>query len=307
MFQKQTMMRRVLLSLIPIYLLAIYLYGWRFLLLGALVFGVGIGIEYLFERRRGKKVSEAILVTCSLFLLSLPSSTPWWIAIIGISFAVVVGKEVFGGFGRNIFNPAITGRLFIYITFPSQLQSGYFTPGNFGIGADVLSSATPLELLRQGGSVDLLMSFLGIRPGAMGETSLPLIILAAIFLIATRTASWRIILMTLAGAAAVTTALDLAGVTAAIPSLGAFVSGSIVFTAVFIATDPVSAPKKPAAQWLYGLLIGTTAVVIRTFSLFPEGTSFGILLGNTFASLLDEMFGKKKKTTGLKSGTEGSE
>lgn len=293
MFQKQVMMRRVLLALIPLYLMAIFLYGWRVLYLGAIVFAVGIGTEYIFERYRKKKVSEAVLVTCSLYLLSLPAHTPWWIAALGILFAVAIGKEVFGGFGRNIFNPAISGRLFVYISFPNQLQSGYLTPGGFGIGADALTSATPLGLIRNGETFDQLMSFLGVRAGTMGESSVPLIVLAAIFLIATKTANWRIILATIASAVCMTLAFELAGFSQALPVLPAILSGSIVFTAVFIVTDPVSAPKKKASQWVYGILIGLVAVLIRTFSLFPEGTSFAVLLGNTFASLFDETFTKK--------------
>ena len=293
MFQKQVIMRRVLLSLIPIYLLAIYLYGWRVLFLGAIVFTAGVASEYVFERYRKKKVSEAVLVTCSLFLLSIPAHTPWWIAVLGILFSVTIGKAVFGGFGRNIFNPAITGRLFIYISFPNQLQSGYLTVGNFGIGADAITSATQLGLIRTGESIDLFRAFIGLRVGAMGESSILLIILAAIFLMATKTANWRIILSTITSAVGLTLVFYLAGFDRALPFLPAILSGSIVFTSVFIVTDPVSAPKKKGSQWVYGFLIGSTAVLIRTFSLFPEGTSFAVLLGNTFASLIDELFTRK--------------
>ena len=294
MFQKQVMMRRVLIALIPIYLFSIYLYGWRLLLLGVLVFVVGIGIEYLFEKSRKKKVSEAVLVTCSLYLIGLPANTPWWIAIIGIAFAVFITKEIYGGFGRNIFNPAISGRLFVYITFPNQLQSGFLEPGNFGFGVDTISTATPLDLLRQGESIDYLMVFLGIRPGSMGESAIILILIAAIYLIVTKTANWRLMLSTFASAAVLTFALHLFGVAKALPPVAALISGSLLFVAVFYATDPVSAPKRRGAQWLYGIIIGSTTVLVRTFSLFPEGTSFGILLGNTFASLLDNIVTRSK-------------
>ncbi len=294
MFQKQVMMRRVLIALIPIYLFSIYLYGWRLLLLGVLVFVVGIGIEYLFEKSHKKKVSEAVLVTCSLYLIGLPANTPWWIAIIGIAFAVFITKEIYGGFGRNIFNPAISGRLFVYITFPNQLQSGFLEPGNFGFGVDAISTATPLDLLRQGESIDYLMVFLGIRPGSMGESAIILILIAAIYLIVTKTANWRLMLSTFASAAVLTFALHLFGVAKALPPVAALISGSLLFVAVFYATDPVSAPKRRGAQWLYGIIIGSTTVLVRTFSLFPEGTSFGILLGNTFASLLDNIVTRSK-------------
>ena len=286
-FQKQRINRRVLIALIPIYLFALYLYGPRLLILGVPVFVVGIGAEYIFEKSRNKKVSEAVLVSCSLYLLSLPAHTPLWIAVIGIVFGIFMGKEIYGGFGRNIFNPALSGRLFVYLTFPNQLQVGYLEPGGFGIGADVITSATPLKLLRQGESIDMLMTFLGFRPGAMGESSIVLILIAAVYLMATKTANWRIILSTFASGAILTAALSLAGVSKALPPLGAMTSGSFLFVAVFYATDPVSAAKKKGAQWLYGTVIGTVSVLVRTFSLFPEGTSFGVFIANTFASLLD--------------------
>jgi Na+-transporting NADH:ubiquinone oxidoreductase subunit B len=299
LFQKQAIMRRVLLALAPIYLFALYLYGWRLLALGAVVFVVGVGLEYIFEKKRGKKVSEAALVTCSLFLLSLPAQTPLWVAAIGIAFGIVFGKEIYGGFGRNIFNPAISGRLFIYITFPNLLQTGYLLPGRFGFASiDGITTATPLKMLRAGEGVEIFDLLLGFRAGAMGESSIILIVVAAIYLIATNTASWRIILTTAVSAALLTFALDFFDAAKALPALPAMMSGSILFVAVFYATDPVSAPKKRPSQYVYGGIIGGVSILIKTFSLFPVGTSFGIIVGNTFSSLLDEIFsgsGKKKK------------
>ena len=295
LFQKQVIMRRVLLALAPIYLFAFYLYGWRLLVLGIVVFAGGIGLEYIFESRRGKKVSEAILVTCSLFLLSLPPQTPWWVALVGIAFGVVFGKEVYGGFGRNIFNPAISGRLFIYITFPTFLQSGYLIPGRFGFTAtDAVTTATPLQMIRGGETADLLGLLLGFRAGAMGESSIVLIALGAVYLVATKTASWRIIASEVGGAALFSFAFDLLKLPQALPALPSLLAGSVIMVGVFYATDPVSAPKKPAAQYIYGVLIGAVSMVIQNFSLFPVGTSFAVIIGNTFASLLDELIGARK-------------
>jgi Na+-transporting NADH:ubiquinone oxidoreductase subunit B len=299
LFQKQAIMRRVLLALTPIYLFALYLYGWRLLALGVVVFVVGVGLEYVFEKKRGKKVSEAALVTCSLFLLSLPAQTPLWVAAVGIAFGIVFGKEIYGGFGRNIFNPAISGRLFIYITFPNLLQTGYLLPGRFGFASvDGVTAATPLMMLRGGENVDVLDLLLGFRAGAMGESSIALIAVAAVYLIATNTANWRMIISTSVSAAILTFALDFFGAAKALPTLPAMLSGSILFVSVFYATDPVSAPKKRPSQFIYGVIIGGVSILIKTFSLFPVGTSFGIIVGNTFASLLDELFsgsgGKKK-------------
>ncbi len=295
LFQKQVIMRRVLLALAPIAVFALIMYGWRLLLLAVVVFVAGIGLEYAFESRRGKKVSEAALVTCSLYLLSLPPQTPWWVALLGIGFAIVFAKEVYGGFGRNVFNPAITGRLFIYITFPRYLQMGYLIPGRFGFAAtDAITTATPLDLIRAGEHVDLLQLLLGFRAGAMGESSIVLILLAAVYLIATKTANWRIIATEIAAAAAFSFAIDLLGIARALPALPSLLSGSVIMVGVFYATDPVSAPKKPAAQYLYGTLIGAIAMVIQNFSLFPVGTSFAVIIGNTFASLLDELVGARR-------------
>ncbi|MFH2113378.1 MAG: RnfABCDGE type electron transport complex subunit D [Spirochaetota bacterium] len=293
MFQKQAVMRRVLYALAPIAGFAIWLYGLRVLAVLAVSLAVGVLIEYLFEKRKGGKVSEAVLVTATLFALSMPPGVPLWIVAIGIAFSVFMAKEVYGGFGRNIFNPAIAGRLFVYISFAGVLGSSFYEPGNFGAAAgslfgriDAVSAVTPLAALRDGSQVPLLGLLTGIRPGSIGESSVILIVAAAIYLLVTKTAQWRLILSTVIGGAVAAGILILAGIPAALP-LEALLAGSFLFVAVFMSTDPVSAPKKQSAQLVYGLLIGVVVVVIRTFSLFPEGTSFAILIGNTFASLFD--------------------
>ncbi|MGJ8454680.1 RnfABCDGE type electron transport complex subunit D [Pseudothermotoga sp. U03pept] len=286
-FQKQPLMRRVLYSLLPIYLFALSLYGLRLLWLSLFVFTTGILTEYVMERQKGKAVTEAVLVTCSLLTLSLPPLTPWWVAIIASFFAVFFAKEVYGGFGRNIFNPAIVGRLFVYIAFPIAMTTNWLLPRT-----DSVTGATPLDLLRAGSTVDLKDLFFGIRPGAMGESSVLLIVAAAVYLVLTKTASFRIILSTFTSAAVLSFLLEQF---ANAPSTVAMLfSGSLLFVTVFMATDPVSAPKKASSQWLYGVIIGVCTVLIRMYSLFSEGTSFGVLMGNTFASLLDEVLSKKK-------------
>ncbi len=294
LFQKQPMMRKVIYSLLPIYLFAGYMYGWRLLFLTGIVFSAGIVTEYIFEKLRKKKVTEAVLVTCMLYLLSLPPLTPWWIALIGIVFGVIFGKMVFGGFGRNTYNPAITGRLFVYISFPNRMTYDWSTFGNFGIGMDALSGATPLSILREGGSIDIVQHLLGFRPGSMGESPIILIVLAGIYLIWTKTASWEIITGYFTSAMLLSLGLYLFDAPYAMEPVSAMISGSVLFVLVFMATDPISAPKRTPSKWVYGIVIGMTTVIIRTFSLFPEGTSFGILLGNTFAPLLDEIFTRKK-------------
>lgn len=295
LFQKQIMMRRMLYALVPLFLFSTYLYGWRVPALTLVVFALGIITEYIFARRKNKPVSEAVLVTCSLYTLSLPPMVPLWIAGIGIIFAVVFAKEVYGGFGRNIFNPAIAGRLFIYITFPNVMTRAWAVPGNFGM-IDTITSATPLEFLKAGQDSDLFTLLYGNRTGSIGESATILIVLAAIYLIWTKTANWRIILATLGSALLTVVVINFFDPSKDINLLHYMLSGSILFVAVFIATDPITAPKKVKSLIVYGVIIGSVSMVVRTYSLFPEGTSFGVLMANTFASLLDIIFTKKKVT-----------
>ncbi|KLO23306.1 NQR2 and RnfD family protein [Marinitoga sp. 1197] len=291
-FLKQVMMRRVLYSLIPIYLFALYFYGIRLIFLSIVVFSGGILTEYIMEKRVKKNVSEAVLVTSLLFVLSLPPLTPWWVALIGIIFGVLFGKEVFGGFGRNPFNPAIVGRLFIYITFPNIMTLSWMVPGKFGI--DVITTATPLKLMRESNEAfDIVKMFFGFRAGSMGESFIFLILLGAIYLIYTKTASWRIMLSTFLTSFILIYAFYFSGIVNY--PLQYLMSGSLIFVIVFMATDPISAPKKQISHWYYGIIIGVVAVLIRTFSLFPEGTSFAVLFANTFAPLIDELVSLKKK------------
>jgi Na+-transporting NADH:ubiquinone oxidoreductase subunit B len=322
-FQKQDIMRRVVYSLIPMFLFATFLYGWRVIVTTALVFALGIATEYVFEKSRKKKVSEAVLVTCSLYALSLPPATPLWISGIGIVFAVAIAKEVYGGFGRNVFNPAITGRLFVYLTFPTVLTTAWMVPamvdvsnamgltGAFGtsgqISVDTLTAATPLAMMRSGEMPSLWNLFLGFRAGSMGESSIILILGAAAYLINTKTANWKLILSTFLSALFFTIVFYFAGwipgvspgnyggITHLVPIAAYMMSGSIMYVAVFMSTDPVSGPNNPGAQWAYGILIGGVSMTVRTFSGFPEGTSFGIMIANVFSALLDEIFPKKKK------------
>lgn len=323
MFQKQDIMRRVVYSMVPVFLFATFLYGWRVLVTTAVVFAFGIATEYVFERSRKKKVSEAVLVTCSLYALSLPPVTPLWISVIGIVFAVAMAKEVYGGFGRNIFNPAITGRLFIYLTFPTVLTTAWMVPamvdvsnafatsGIFGtsgmVNVDAMTAATPLAVIRSGELPNLWNLFLGFRSGSMGESSIVLILLAAGYLLYTKTANWKLMLSTFFSAlffAVVLYFADLipgmspasySGLGHLAPIAAYMMSGSIIFVSVWMATDPISGPNNPGAQFAYGFIIGGVTMAVRAFAGFPEGTSFGIMMGNVFSALLDEIFPKKKK------------
>jgi len=295
-FLKQPMMRKVLYALTPIYLFALYMYGINLVILSIFVFLSGILTEFIMEKAKKKKqtkVSEAVLVTCMLMVLSLPPLVSPAVAIIGTVFAVLFGKMVYGGFGRNIFNPAIVGRLFLYITFANQMTMSFVKPGNWGI--DALSAATPLALMRSGETVSFFDMFFGNRAGSFGEAPTFLIIIGAVYLIITKTASWRIITSTFLSGFLLASILYASGVGAALDPITSIMGGSFLFVTVFMATDPVSAPKKNTSHFIYGFIIGITAILVRTFSLFPEGTSFAILTANTFAALIDLMISSKKK------------
>lgn len=315
MFIKQPIMRKVILSLIPLLAFSIWLYGLRVLAVTAVSVLVSAGIEVIFEKKQGRKASEAVFVTALLFALSMPPLVPLWIVAVGSAFAVFMAKEVFGGFGRNVFNPAISGRIFVYISFATVLGSAFVPGGNFGTllsnagaGIDAVAAATPLSVMSKGETVPFISLLIGIRNyvpgvgfqsgiagGAIGESSILLIVLAGVYLVATKTAQWRLIASTLLGAFFLQGMLVLLKIPNTLPFQSLF-AGSLWFVAVFMSTDPVSAPKKPPAQYLYGLIIGFCIVLIRNFSAFPEGTSFAILIGNTFASLLDKLLLVKKRT-----------
>lgn len=313
-FMKQPTMRKVLYALAPIVLAAIYFFGWRVLALLAVNIASGIFAEWLFKRKSKKPITEAVMVSAVLYTLTLPVRTPLWIGALGIFFGIVFGREVFGGFGRNVFNPALVGRAFVYVSFPAQLTIQWTEAAKGGIGSlasllgpsiDTLASATPMIAFRNSGELasiyDLLVGFV---PGSIGETSRILIILAGIYLIVTKTASWQLIVSTLLGFIAASAGFYALGITQVMPPLHGLLSGGILFGAVFMVTDPVSAPKTIEAKWAYGLLIGVITVVIRGFALFSGGVMFAILIGNTFSPLMDEIVKalKKPKKAGAVNG-----
>ena len=297
-FLKQKMMTKVLWSLLPILLLSIYFYGLRVLVLLLAVTITGILCEYGIMRLINKektKVSEAVLVTCALFTLTLPPSVPIWVALVGIAFGVIFGKCVFGGFGKNVFNPALVGRCLIYVSFPAYMTVAWtkpYTGSLLGIfrwtnGLDALTSSTPMILLNKEGILtDYLKMFIGNISGSLGETSGLLILIAAIYLIFTKTASWKIIVSCILSFGAFSAILYFAGVIESDP-LFSLLSGGFLFAAVFMATDPISAPKQDSSKVIYGILIALVAMVIRAFSLFTEGIMFAILIVNTFVPLID--------------------
>lgn len=298
-FTKQLLMRKVLYALIPIVSLATYFYGLRILLLLGIVCTFGMITEWVFVRKSSRKISESIFVTTALFTLTLPPNTPYSIAIIGIVFGVIFGKMVFGGFGKNPFNPALVGRAFIYVNFPNALTVQWNEPAHGLLGGftqyltpaiDAVSEATPMMLFRSTGQVIPLKElFLGNISGSIGETSAILILMAAIYLIATKTAAKEIVFSVLFSFLVLSSILYYSEFDQILPPLTGLFSGGLLFGATFMATDPISAPRTFEGRILYGSLIGFLTVIIRGFALFSGGIMFAILIGNTFAPIIDEL------------------
>lgn len=298
LFTKQKMMRTVLWTMLPIYLFSVYLFGWRVLaLLLVNILFASIG-EYLIMRMINKdnaKVTEAAFVTAALYTLTLPATLPFWMSIVGVLFGIIIGKCIFGGFAKNVFNPALVGRAFIYVSFPVPMTSTWVQPFSSLPGGftrwlnttDMITAATPLIQLKKGqGPTPLPNLLIGNTAGSIGETSIILIVLAGLYLMYTKTASWKIIVSTFLSGAVFTFLFNALGMVNFDP-LAALLSGGFFFGTVFMATDPVSAPKNDIAKILYGILIGFCTVAIRNFSSFNEGMMFAILVGNAFAPFLD--------------------
>ncbi|MFK8067000.1 MAG: NADH:ubiquinone reductase (Na(+)-transporting) subunit B [Gammaproteobacteria bacterium] len=250
--------------------------------------------EVWFAAVRNHEVNEGFLVTSMLYTLILPPSTPLWQVALGISFGVVIGKEVFGGTGKNFLNPALTGRAFLFFAYPAQLSGdGVWNT------IDGYSSATPLALAAQGGldaienaGFTLAQTFIGNMQGSIGETSAFACLLGALFLIYTRVASYRIMLGVFLGMVFTTYLFNWIGSDTnpmfALPWTWHFTLGGFAFGMVFMATDPVSASMTDAGRWIYGGLIGFMVVMIRVVNpAFPEGMMLAILFANIFAPLID--------------------
>lgn len=254
----------------------------------------GLGIEFIFAQLRGHEVNEGFLVSGILIPLIVPVSTPLWMVAVATIFAVIIGKEVFGGTGMNIVNPALLARAFLFFAYPSQLSGDKVWIAE---QVDGTSGATPLGHLltaTEKADIDALPSaldaFWGFIPGSVGETSTFAILLGGLFLLYTGIASWRIMLSVFAGGYIMGLIFNLIGanVYMDLPAYYHLVIGGFAFGAVFMATDPVSAAQTNKGKWIYGFLIGLMAVLIRVFNpAYPEGMMLAILLLNVFAPLID--------------------
>ena len=266
---------------------------WYFIPVYAVTFIVGGFWEVLFAMKRGHEVNEGFFVTSILFALACPPSIPLWMVALGISFGVVIGKEVFGGTGKNFLNPALTGRAFLFFAYPAAMSGDAVWTA-----VDGYSGATALSVAATGG-VSALESqfgwnstFIGTIPGSIGETSTLAILLGLVGLIWARIASWRIVLGVMLGMVALTTLFNAIDSDTNemfnVPWYWHFSIGGFAFGMVFMATDPVSAAMTNIGKWIYGILIGVMVILIRVVNpAFPEGMMLAILFCNLFAPLID--------------------
>ena len=308
---KQSLMRKVLIALVPLQCLGILFFGWRTLILLILNSAAAYGVEWLFVRKQTGKVTEAVFVTSMLFTLTLPPTIPYWISVLGVVFGVLFGKMVFGGFGKNPFNPALVGRAFIYVNFPNFMTARWIGPTNYFDGltqysVDTITQATPMTLYRLDQTMlPISNMIIGNTSGSIGETSAAVILIIAIILLIKKIISKDIFWSLIISFLVMNTVFYGAGIRQVPPPLYGLFSGGILFGATFMATDPISSPKTVWGKRIYGVIIGSVTLIIRSFALFSGGFMFAVLIGNTFAPILDELVNALKKSKPKKEASHG--
>jgi Na+-transporting NADH:ubiquinone oxidoreductase subunit B len=298
----QKPMMYVCTALAPLVFAAVYLFGWRAFALVLISLVFGIITESFFTFSEGKPVTSAVFVTCLIYGLSLPPTLPFWMAAAGVIFGVGLGKMAFGGLGQNVFNPAMVGRCFIYITFPIHMTNRWPEPVSGVLGGftswaapDAVTGATPLAILYKGETLPFKNLLWGYTSGSIGETSAFLIIIGAAYIIYKKAAPWRMALSCLLGG--ITAALlffPLNTASSFSSPLYVLFAGSFLFGAAFVVTEPISGAKTKQGQWVYGFAIGFLIIVLRRYSNFSEGLMFSVLLLNAFVPLIDQAFKKKR-------------
>jgi Na+-transporting NADH:ubiquinone oxidoreductase subunit B len=289
----------------------IFLFGFLAVLPKILVsYIVGLGIEFAWAQWKGEEIQEGFLVSGILIPLIIPVNCPLWILAVAVAFAVIIGKEIFGGTGMNIFNPALLCRAFLFFAYPTKMSGDQVWVANdsiFGLGntlPDGFTMATPLGEIGQGATVSASLNdmILGFIPGSIGETSVIAIALGAILLLWTGIASWKTMLSVFVGGGLTACLFESLGMTP-IAWYEHLVLGGFCFGAVFMATDPVTSCRTECGKWYYGFLIGMMAVVIRVMNPgYPEGMMLAILLMNMFAPTIDHFVVERNISKRMKRG-----
>ncbi len=273
-----------IVALVPSTLAAVLFFGFDAIRIIAASYVAGGIVEVLFALIRKKDIEEGFLVTGLIFPLTLPPTVPTWMVVVGSVFGVFFGKEVFGGTGRNIFNPALVGRLFMTIAFPQAMSASWQAPFS-----DAITSATPLSVFKSAHEfTPLLKLMFGLTGGSMGELFRVGIILGGIFLMATKVANWRIPVTYLATVLVVSLpgSVFISQIAAPLPQL---FSGGLLFGAMFMMTDPVTSPYTRMGKYIFGFLCGLLTIIIRAFSGYTEGVMFSIIFMNALTPLLDHI------------------
>lgn len=275
---------------------SLFFYGFLAVLPNLLVsYIVGLGIEFAWAQWKGEEIQEGYLVSGIIIPLIIPVTTPLWMLAIAVAFAVIFAKEIFGGTGMNIFNVAIAARMFLFFSYPSKMTGDSVwvsTDSICGLGyqlPDGFTAATPLGQIAQGitPQSSLADMVLGFIPGSVGETSVIAIAIGAVILLWTGIASWKTMLSVFVGGIAMALIFSVTGKTP-ISWYEHIVLGGFCFGAVFMATDPVTSARTETGKYIYGLLIGIMAVVVRVLNPgYPEGMMLAIFFGNMFAPLID--------------------
>ena len=277
-------------------LLEMFAYGFLVMLPKLLVsYVVGLGIEFAWAQWKGEEIQEGYLVSGIIIPMILPVGCPLWCIAIAVAFAVIFGKEIFGGTGMNIFNVALLARAFLFFSYPTKMSGDSVwvaTDSIFGLGntlPDAFTCATPLGQMAQGSapSASLFDSIVGLIPGSIGETSVIAIAIGAMILLWTGIASWKTMLSVFLGGGVMAAIFQATGQTP-VEWYEHIVLGGFCFGAVFMATDPVTSARTETGKWIYGILIGALAVIIRVMNPgYPEGMMLAILFGNMMAPAID--------------------
>jgi len=289
----------------------IFFYGFLAVLPKILVsYIVGLGIEFAWAQWKGEEIQEGFLVSGMLIPMIIPVGCPLWILAIAVAFAVIIGKEIFGGTGMNIFNPALICRAFLFFAYPTKMSGDQVWVAQdtiFGLGnnlPDGFTQATPLGQIGQNVEVTASLNDMitGFIPGSIGETSVICIAIGAIILLVTRIASWKTMLSVFVGGSLMAYVFQMTG-QSVIPWYEHLVLGGFAFGAVFMATDPVTSCRTETGKWFYGFIIGAMAVIIRVMNPgYPEGMMLAILLMNMFAPTIDHFVVERNISKRMKRG-----
>ncbi|MBM4142616.1 MAG: RnfABCDGE type electron transport complex subunit D [Lentisphaerae bacterium] len=275
----------VIAGLTPAVLAAVWAFGVRSLAMIVVSYLFGGLVEVGFAMARKKHIHEGFLVTGLIFPLTLPPTVPLWVVAVGVVVGTLFGKEMFGGTGRNIFNPALVGRLFVTIAFPSIMSTAWQIPGS-----DAITTATPLGMYKTSQAVTALTDLLvGRATGSMGEVFRVGLIAGGLFVIWTRVSEWRIPLSYLGSVAILSAAGHRFAPARVAPPLFQLFAGGLMLGAFFMATDPVTSPFTKAGKWVFGTMCGLLTVLIRGFSGYVEGVMFSIVIMNGLAPLIDHI------------------